>query len=67
MRQMVDILLEVTGSSMKADIRPARVGDTVSVTADVGKINYELDWHARNSNYEIAESAWVGFKARHGL
>ena len=45
-REMVDLILEVSGSSLTPEVLPRRPGDPASVTADPRKINEELGWKA---------------------
>lgn len=57
-REMVDLILEVSGSSLTPEVLPRRPGDPASVTADPARIRAELGWQATKSVRNIIESAW---------
>lgn len=57
-KEMVDLILEVSGSELPATVFPRRPGDPASVTADPSRIAEELGWRATKSVRDIVESAW---------
>ena len=57
-REMVDLILEVSGSTLTPEVLPRRPGDPASVTADPSRIRAELGWKASKSVRDIIESAW---------
>lgn len=65
-REMVDLILEVSGSPLEAQVFPRRAGDPASVTADPTCINAELGWTATHSTRDIIESAWEAHLLRRG-
>lgn len=57
-KEMVDLILEVSQSPFSAKVFPRRAGDPASVTANPGRIHTELGWKATKSVRDIIESAW---------
>jgi UDP-glucose 4-epimerase len=66
-REMVERILKVTG---REDQTPAvverRAGDPARVVASADRIREELGWSARYGIDEMIESAWGGWRHRHG-
>ncbi len=58
-REMVDEILAVAGSSLEPEVRPRRAGDPAVVVADAGRIADRLGWRARRGVPEIIASAWA--------
>jgi UDP-glucose 4-epimerase len=61
-RELVDALLEVAGSSLEPIVEPRRAGDPAVVVADASRIRTELGWQPRHDLADIVASAW---RARH--
>jgi UDP-glucose 4-epimerase len=61
-RELVDALLEVAGSSLEPIVEPRRAGDPAVVVADASRIRTELGWQPRHDLADIVGSAW---RARH--
>jgi UDP-glucose 4-epimerase len=61
-RELVDALLEVAGSSLEPVVEPRRAGDPAVVVADASRIRTELGWQPRHDLADIVGSAW---RARH--
>lgn len=57
-REVVDRILAVSGSSLSPEVRPRRAGDPAAVVADPGKIEALTGWRAQRSLEEIVVSAW---------
>ena len=57
-REVVDCILEVSGSALVPEIVGRRAGDPASVVASVDKIGKLLGWHATHSLRDMVESAW---------
>lgn len=65
-REMVDLIAEVTGrSEPAAAVTPRRPGDPARVVASAGRINKELGWTARRDVRDMVTSAWEGWCLRH--
>jgi UDP-glucose 4-epimerase len=61
-RELVDALLEVAGSSLEPIVEPRRAGDPAVVVADASRIRTGLGWQPRHDLADIVGSAW---RARH--
>jgi UDP-glucose 4-epimerase len=61
-RELVDALLAVAGSSLEPIVEPRRAGDPAVVVADASRIRTELGWQPRHDLADIVGSAW---RARH--
>ncbi|MFF1571825.1 UDP-glucose 4-epimerase GalE [Leifsonia sp. NPDC058292] len=57
-RQMVDAILELAGSSLEPEVVERRAGDAAVVVASASKIEAELGWRAAHGLDEIVGSAW---------
>lgn len=64
-KEMIDLILEVSASELPAQVFPRRPGDPASVTADSSRITEELGWRASQSVRDIIESAWESHVSRH--
>jgi UDP-glucose 4-epimerase len=60
-REMISIILEVTGSDLTPLVVPRREGDSPSVTANADKIRSELGWASEKSARQMIESAWESY------
>ncbi|WP_406284008.1 UDP-glucose 4-epimerase GalE [Embleya sp. NBC_00896] len=64
-REMVDLIQEVTGLRDVAPVVQARrAGDPARVVASADRIAAELAWKARLDTSDMVESAWAGWQAR---
>lgn len=57
-KEMVNLILEVSQSALSAEVFPRRAGDPAAVTANPDRIHAELGWTATKSVRDIIESAW---------
>ncbi|WP_299954989.1 UDP-glucose 4-epimerase GalE [uncultured Modestobacter sp.] len=64
-REMVDVILSVTGCAgqdwARPDVRPRRAGDPARVVASAQRIEQALGWRARLDVKEMVSSAWAGW------
>lgn len=58
-REMVDMIFDVSESDGAAAVQPRRAGDPAEVVADAGLIADRLGWRAEHGLREIVESAWA--------
>lgn len=66
-REMVDRILKVTGRQDTAPrVSPRRPGDAARVVASADRAREELGWMARHDLDAMIESAWQGWRHRHG-
>ena len=66
-REMVDRILKVTGRQDAAPrVSPRRPGDAARVVASADRAHGELGWTARHDLDAMIESAWQGWRHRHG-
>ncbi|MEV3874061.1 UDP-glucose 4-epimerase GalE [Streptomyces sp. NPDC049906] len=66
-REMVERILKVTGREDQAPaVVERRAGDPARVVASADRIREELGWSARYGIDEMIESAWGGWRHRHG-
>ncbi|WP_306190184.1 UDP-glucose 4-epimerase GalE [Streptomyces sp. MK5] len=66
-REMVDRILKVTGNEdVTPEVTARRPGDPARVVASADRIRAELGWTARHGLDEMIESAWRGWRHRHG-
>lgn len=63
-RQLVDRILEHTGSDLPTEIGARRPGDAARSVASAARIRAELGWSARHGVDDIVASAWAGWRAR---
>ncbi|WP_042364998.1 UDP-glucose 4-epimerase GalE [Streptacidiphilus neutrinimicus] len=64
-RQMLDVIGEVTGLDTTGEVTPRRAGDPARVVASAERIAQELGWKARFDVREMISSAWAGWRLRH--
>jgi UDP-glucose 4-epimerase len=64
-RQMLDVIGEVTGLDTTGEVTPRRAGDPARVVASAERIAKELGWKARFDVREMISSAWAGWRLRH--
>ncbi|MBM7167806.1 UDP-glucose 4-epimerase GalE [Streptomyces sp. G44] len=60
-RELVDLVGEVSGDRRPALVEPARAGDAPRAVADARLAAEELGWTARRGVREMVESAWAGW------
>ncbi|MEV0124148.1 UDP-glucose 4-epimerase GalE [Streptomyces sp. NPDC050703] len=60
-REMTDLINEVTGYDTPATITPRRPGDPARVVASAERIAVELGWTAKRDVREMVTSAWEGW------
>ena len=58
-REMVDVILRVTGAPQEAEVVARRPGDPATVSADVTSIADQLGWRSSRTVLDIVESAWA--------
>ncbi|WP_280802939.1 UDP-glucose 4-epimerase GalE [Aurantimicrobium minutum] len=65
-KEIIDLIIEVSGTSLRAEVHAPRLGDPAYVTADPSKIKSELGWYATNNVTDIVKTAWQSheFKRR---
>ncbi|WNZ07287.1 UDP-glucose 4-epimerase GalE [Streptomyces sp. 11x1] len=66
-RELVDLIGEVTGDRRSALVEPRRPGDAPRAVASAERARRELGWTARREVREMVESAWAGWRLHHGL
>ncbi|MFF3397871.1 UDP-glucose 4-epimerase GalE [Streptomyces sp. NPDC002659] len=64
-RELADLVAEVTGDEAEPVIEPRRPGDAARAVASVDLITKELGWTASRGVREMVESAWDGWCVRH--
>ena len=64
-RELADLVGEVTGYDARPVIEPRRAGDAAKAVASVGLVTEELGWSASRGVREMVESAWEGWCLRH--
>jgi UDP-glucose 4-epimerase len=57
-REMVESILRVSGSTARPEVLPRRAGDPAIVVADPTRAMRELGWSPRHGLEDIVESAW---------
>ncbi|MFF7964408.1 UDP-glucose 4-epimerase GalE [Streptomyces sp. NPDC007903] len=66
-REMVDRILKTTGhEDLTPEVTERRAGDPARVVAAADRIRAELGWTARHGLDEMIDSAWQGWRHRHG-
>ncbi|MFD8673207.1 UDP-glucose 4-epimerase GalE [Streptomyces seoulensis] len=66
-REMVDRILKTTGNEdVTPEVTERRAGDPARVVAAASRIRTELGWTARHGLDEMIDSAWQGWRHRHG-
>jgi UDP-glucose 4-epimerase len=64
-RQLVERILDHTGSDLTAEVTPRRPGDTARSVASAARIKAELGWSATHGIDDMVASAWAGWRLRH--
>ncbi|MFJ8749348.1 UDP-glucose 4-epimerase GalE [Streptomyces sp. NPDC102441] len=64
-RQLADLVAEVTGRPVEPVVEPRRPGDATRAVASAARMTEELGWTARRGVREMVESAWEGWCLRH--
>jgi len=62
-REVVDLVREVSGIGIEPVIAPRRAGDPARIVASVARIKDELGWTAKYDLQEIVDSAWDAWQA----
>ncbi|MXM65478.1 UDP-glucose 4-epimerase GalE [Streptomyces sp. HUCO-GS316] len=65
-REMVNLIGEVTGDRRPAVVEARRPGDAPRAVASAARAAEELGWRARRDVREMVESAWQGWQLHHG-
>ncbi|MEU8701420.1 UDP-glucose 4-epimerase GalE [Streptomyces sp. NPDC048680] len=64
-RELADLVAEVTGLDRKPESEPRRPGDASKAVASCDRISGELGWSARRGVREMVASAWQGWLLHH--
>ncbi|MCZ7415975.1 MULTISPECIES: UDP-glucose 4-epimerase GalE [unclassified Streptomyces] len=64
-REMVDLIAEVTGRTFTPEIAPRRPGDPPRIVASADRAAELLDWRARHDVRDMVTSAWEGWCLHH--
>ncbi|WP_405664451.1 UDP-glucose 4-epimerase GalE [Streptomyces sp. RK9] len=64
-REMVDLIADVTGYDIPATVAGRRAGDPARVVAAADRVTAELGWSAKRDVREMVESAWAGWVRLH--
>lgn len=64
-RELVNRILEHTGSDLVPEVTPRRAGDAARSIASADRISAELGWSARYDVTDMVASAWAGWRMRH--
>ncbi|MFE6037533.1 UDP-glucose 4-epimerase GalE [Streptomyces sp. NPDC056452] len=64
-RELADLVGEVSGLPAKPVIEPRRPGDAARAVASAARMTEELGWTAGRGVREMVESAWEGWCLRH--
>ena len=65
-REMLDVIGEVTGLDARGEVVARRAGDPARVVASAERIAKELGWAAEFGVREMVASAWAGWQRRRG-
>jgi UDP-glucose 4-epimerase len=63
-REMIDVILRVSGAPHAAEVVARRPGDPAMVTAEVAAIADQLGWRSSRTVVDIVESAWAAHQHR---
>jgi UDP-glucose 4-epimerase len=63
-REVLDMVADVTGTSYEPEIVARRPGDPARYVANVDAIRNDLGWSAKFDLREMVESAWAGWQHR---
>ncbi|MFE5021878.1 UDP-glucose 4-epimerase GalE [Streptomyces sp. NPDC056656] len=64
-RELVDLISEVSGDPRAAVVEPRRAGDSPRAVASAELAAKELGWATSRGVREMVESAWAGWRLRH--
>ncbi|WP_055567086.1 UDP-glucose 4-epimerase GalE [Streptomyces atriruber] len=64
-REMTDLINEVTGHTIPAEVTARRPGDPARVVAAADRIATELGWSAKRDVRDMVASAWAGWVRLH--
>ncbi|MFJ9682279.1 UDP-glucose 4-epimerase GalE [Streptomyces sp. NPDC101194] len=64
-RELADVVGEVSGLDRKPEVRPRRPGDAARAVASAARASEELGWAPRQGVREMVESAWEGWCLHH--
>ncbi|ATL28170.1 UDP-glucose 4-epimerase GalE [Streptomyces formicae] len=64
-REMTDLINEVTGHTTPAEVTGRRPGDPARVVAAADRIAAELGWSAKHDVRDMIASAWAGWLREH--
>ncbi|MFC7310507.1 UDP-glucose 4-epimerase GalE [Streptomyces monticola] len=64
-REMIDLINEITGYGIAPQVDPRRPGDPARVVAAADRISAELGWKARHDVRDMVTSAWAGWVRLH--
>ena len=62
-REVLDVVAEVTGLPTEPEVLPRRPGDPARVVASADAIRRELGWQARHDLTSMVRSAWTGWES----
>lgn len=65
MREMVDLINEVSAYDIAPEVTPRRAGDPARVVASAERIATELGWSAKHDVRAMVTSAWAGWVRLH--
>ncbi|MFC4957499.1 UDP-glucose 4-epimerase GalE [Streptomyces mauvecolor] len=61
-REMVDLINEISGRGIAPEVHPRRAGDPARVVASADRIAEELGWKAHHDVRSMISSAWQGWR-----
>jgi UDP-glucose 4-epimerase len=61
-REVIDLVTEVTGIEIAPEVAPRRAGDPARIVASVERIREQLGWTASYDLRQIVESAWEAWQ-----
>jgi UDP-glucose 4-epimerase len=64
-REMLDVVGQVTGRDASGEVTARRAGDPARVVASAELIRKELGWTARHEVSDMVATAWAGWCSRH--
>ncbi|MFI6941636.1 UDP-glucose 4-epimerase GalE [Streptomyces sp. NPDC050418] len=64
-RELVDLIGEVTGYDTTPEVTDRRAGDPARVVASADRITAELGWSSRHDVRDMITSAWEGWQHHH--
>lgn len=63
-REIIDLVIEISGRDIQPEVVSRRPGDPDTVVASVERIRKDLGWTARHDTRAAVESAWAAHLAR---